>query len=86
MSQPVKPDEMALRAAVLADRKSQPHTSGTFLDELAQGLGIPDSRSYYIGSKWTDKGWWDYGVSLRSGWLTPKGIEAMAADPAGGDE
>lgn len=48
-----------------------------FLDEIAQGLGIHDKRSYYILTKWDDKGWWDSGVSLRSGWFTPEGVKAI---------
>jgi len=32
----------------------------------------------YILSKWADAGLWNYGVSLRSGWLTSDGVEWAA--------
>ena len=34
-------------------------------------------REVYILDKWSGKGWWDYGVTLRSGWLTEKGINEL---------
>lgn len=30
-------------------------------------------RAWHLLSKWTDKGWYEYGVSLDLGWLTPEG-------------
>lgn len=30
-------------------------------------------RAGYLLDKWTGKGWYDYGVSLDLGWLTPSG-------------
>lgn len=34
-----------------------------------------DKQFMYYLEKWTRKGWWDYGVSLRSGWFTPEGVD-----------
>lgn len=34
-------------------------------------------RQYYLLDKWTDKGFWEFGVSMRSGWLTPEGKEKL---------
>lgn len=39
----------------------------------------PPNRVLYVLEKWYRKGWWDYGVSLRSGWLTPDGKAAAVA-------
>ncbi len=64
MTQPVKPDEIELMRAVAAHDGRVPY-------ELWETL---TKRQYYILSKWTwPKGWWEYGVSLRGGWLTDKG-------------
>lgn len=41
--------------------------------------GVNDKRYHYVLSKWSDRGWWNYGVSLRSGWLESVGREAMQA-------
>lgn len=42
-------------------------------------LQVPDlpgnpKRVEYVLDKWCRRGWWEYGVSLRSGWLTPEGL------------
>lgn len=77
----MKPDELVLLkeafkqhgGAAYRDVDHKP----PFFDEIAQGFGICDKRSYYILTKWDDKGWWDSGVSLRSGWFTPEGVVAI---------
>lgn len=40
----------------------------------ADECGMNDKRAAYILEKWSDKGWYDYGVSLRAGWLTTEGL------------
>lgn len=35
---------------------------------------IHPKRVQDILYKWSDKGWWNYGVSARTGWLTEKGL------------
>ena len=42
---------------------------------MIESLGIPYKRAMFILEKWSKKGYWDYGVSTRTGWLTPEGIE-----------
>jgi hypothetical protein len=52
-----------------------------FMKRVAEfGFKIPmqywrglTKREYYLLSKWSGKGYWDYGVSLRSGWVTDDG-------------
>jgi hypothetical protein len=37
---------------------------------LSQSLNMNYKRARYIFLKWTDRNWFDYGVSWRVGWLT----------------
>lgn len=37
---------------------------------IRERLLMPEKRFYYILGKWADRGWWEYGVSLRGGWFT----------------
>jgi hypothetical protein len=32
-------------------------------------------RAWYLLEKWSNKGWYEYGVTLDLGWLTPLGKE-----------
>jgi len=58
----MKPDERALLLTALTDRPS-----------LYSAPEMNHKRRAYILRKWTERGWWEYGVSLRTGWLTPEG-------------
>lgn len=49
-----------------------------FVDEIADGLGIHAKRAAYLAEKWIKKGWWDCGVSTRSGWFTDAGRAKVA--------
>lgn len=44
---------------------------------MPSGERIDWNRGLYILEKWDRKGWWDYGVSLRAGWLTDAGLSAL---------
>ncbi|MCM3131874.1 hypothetical protein M3629_03710 [Paenibacillus polysaccharolyticus] len=35
---------------------------------------INHKRAYTLLEKWSRKGWYEYGVSVRVGWLQPEGI------------
>lgn len=59
-----KPDEIQFYAAIRAKGR------GIFADTVAERLGIEWDRAAYLLEKWCRLGWWDWGVSLRSGWLT----------------
>jgi hypothetical protein len=63
----VKPDELQLLQAVAAKPRS------ALADACFAPIQMPEKRGLYLLQKWADKGWWEYGVTLRSGWLTPKG-------------
>jgi hypothetical protein len=59
-------DEVALMRLVLRH--------GGVPMELWDTIG---KREAYILEKWEGRGWWDSGVSLRAGWLTAAGREAL---------
>jgi hypothetical protein len=40
--------------------------------------GMHIKRLCAVLSKWEGKGWWEYGVSVRAGWLTDQGRAALA--------
>ena len=58
----VKPDEIEFIKRVRATER----IPSSEWDSLTK-------KQYYWLDKWTDKGFWEYGVSLRSGWLTAEG-------------
>lgn len=43
---------------------------------------MDERRKEHICLKWAKKDWYEYGVTIRSGWLTDKG-KAVAATMAG---
>lgn len=50
---------------------------GISVKELVQeeGFYVHHNRAWFLLGKWSRKGWYEYGVSVRVGWLTPEGIE-----------
>ena len=42
-------------------------------------LGLNEKQAYSWMDKWSRKGWWDYGVTLRSGWFTA--VSPMRLEP-----
>lgn len=61
----IKPEEIAFRLIVLRNEGKVPRAMISFLSNM----------HYYWLSKWTKKCFWDYGVSMRTGWLTESGKE-----------
>lgn len=68
----MKPDEKAFLLKLAAERPMQ--TMGKFATDVAAEIGMHVKRAEYLLQKWTDKGWFNYGVSARSGWLTEAGF------------
>jgi len=64
----VKADKAALAAWVLEGKRAR--------DFESLGL-MHTNRLHSILNKWCDAGWWDFGVSLRTGWLTNKGKQEL---------
>lgn len=69
----MKPDEREFLDAL---RKRGPNKVKPFAFEIAESLGMNYKRAQYLYLKWSERGWWDYGVSARTGWLTEAGMEA----------
>ncbi|MHC1792137.1 hypothetical protein [Solidesulfovibrio sp.] len=42
--------------------------------EMEEKHGIPEKRCLFLLGKWSAKDWYDYGVCLDLGWLTPAGM------------
>jgi len=66
-------DEIEYYAAIRAKGR------GVFADVVADRLGIEWNRAEYLLEKWTRAGWWEWGVSLRSGWLTDEAPQELTA-------
>lgn len=60
----IEQDEHEFYAAIQAKGR------GVFADVVAANLGMDEGRAEDLLMKWVRAGWWEYGVSLRSGWLT----------------
>ncbi len=72
----MKPDEILLLKTLYKERpKPLPTNDSQFVDDIGERLGMHTKRTLYLLDKWTDKGWWEYGVSLRTGWFTELGLE-----------
>lgn len=69
----MKPDEREL----LDELQSQIRAGDRpYVRKTVRALGMNEKRAAYICSKWTGKGWYDYGVNVLAGWLTDEGMEA----------
>ena len=73
-----KADEIAFYSEVRRMRPTGPYQVGAELpDATAARLCMHQNRAYRLLEKWADKGWWEYGVSLRCGWFTPEAPEVL---------
>ena len=57
----IKPDENKLWKAIWKERKS--------IRDIIKEVNINEKRAIYILQKWTDKGLYNYGISVLSGWI-----------------
>jgi hypothetical protein len=72
----VKPDEIELTRLHLAD---PPNNGGGRPFRWKYDLvGMHEKRSAAIYAKWVARGWAEYGVTLRTCWLTNEGKAALA--------
>lgn len=69
MGEDMKKKELDFVRLLLKECKYKPYISGKAFEFSG------DNQLMYYLDKWTIKNWWEYGVSLRTGWFTPEGIE-----------
>lgn len=69
-----KPDEIALFAAI---RQRAPYTTEPTVRRIVAEIGINEARAAAILEKWAGKGWYEYGVNVLAGWLTPDAPERL---------
>ena len=72
----MKEDEKQLLLKIRKERPLPPKGENKFATEYGDELGIHPKRTEYLLGKWTDRDWWEYGVTVRTGWLTEKGCKA----------
>jgi len=70
----IKKDEVCLFAKLKEQVLKAGPSRHVDARHVAEQIGIPEKRLQYILEKWTDKGWWDYGVSACTGWFTEAGF------------
>lgn len=63
----VRSDELLLLWALQTSHDS------AYVRNVVNSIGMPEKRAAWILSKWTSRGWYDYGVNILAGWLTPDG-------------
>jgi len=72
----VKDDARAFLNALLAAHDNQLETRSE-VRLVIESYPMPWKRKrFLLRDKWSDRGWWNYGVTWASGWLTPEGIAA----------
>lgn len=67
----MKSDEREFLLLIYGNRNVIPR----FIINDKNKIDINKKRAWYILEKNCDKDFYEYGVSLDTGWLTPKGIE-----------
>jgi len=72
-----KPDEIALFQRLRDTRTGDRRVGAPYPDKIAADLGMPPNRLRAILNKWTDRDWWEYGVSMRCGWFTEKAPQEL---------
>ena len=77
-----KKDERILLCALQARSSVQMATSPT-VREIVDTLGMHHKRAEYICKKWSERGWYDWGVSVLTGWLEGDGLTAVLKETDG---
>lgn len=70
----MKPNELKLIHLVYTKRKPYERSEDDkSVRDMIEISGIPSKQCWYYLEKWCEKDWYEYGVNLELGWLTPKG-------------
>ena len=60
----IKKDEIVFKKEVIARNRLGQET----VRDIGIRLGMDSKRVCYLCQKWSDKGWYEYGVSVDLGW------------------
>ncbi len=63
----IKDDELKFAEII---KRIKPVGNSCVVFQVINSIGMHEKRAAYILEKMTDRGEWNYGVSLFSGWLT----------------
>jgi len=67
----VKDDEKELLERL--QKRTSKDVNPPYVRQLVADIGMNEKRAAYILQKWSDKQWYDYGISVMAGWLTDEG-------------
>lgn len=70
----MKLDEKLLLVTIYANSKNATLTPE--IRRVTAALGIPVNRAEHLLQKWSEKDWFNYGVSVWGGWLEDEGKAA----------
>lgn len=73
----VKDDEKKLMMLLVYRENSLKFISDDILKtacQIAEKILMPQKRLIHILNKWSECGFWEYGVSVESGWVTGLGL------------
>lgn len=71
-----KPDEVAL-FNLLRPRGNYAVLGRTEVYGAADRVGMNRKRLFGVLLKWSDRGWWNYGVNALCGWFEPEAPERL---------
>ena len=54
-------------------KRTQEDPNSPHVRQLILDMGMSEKRGSYLCEKWTNRGWYDYGVNVLAGWLTGEG-------------
>ena len=79
----MKPDERLLLAACLARCRVQweEREAAEWPRDVAGDLGVHPKRAHYLFCKWTEQGFYEYGVNAGLGWFIQSASPEIASCP-----
>ena len=77
----MKLDEQGFLIHLLNEQGGSYNQRGVFVRDIIDFIGINRKRAHYLLSKWAKRKWYEYGVALDMGWLTPEGVTQVEQIP-----
>lgn len=74
----IRSDEITLLMLMQQRCRTQSSPDGETMRAIIASVPhlVAEKRAHYLLSKWTRKGWYDYGTVIDMGWLTEAGTTA----------